>query len=354
MIDTLPIIYLVLKGGLTLSVPDRYKNFEDIANYNSTVGSSRILRKNVFAYTYPYNASSPITEYTSDSASIFQPSFYKPTEVSLGWKMGKYYIQFDGGFWGSYVDRQGDYQVYSGRLNLSSYASFLREYTISILYNMFQRSAYIGRFPYGDTVLEFYEKWIYFDNVGFEFISRGDLYSFFSGFSYSERGIPIWSGFTKEISGFNLRIRQISFLSTTILPVRTDMNISKRFILGKYNIDNDLFVGYVFSSRSFYKGLIVEHRIRYTRFFASGEGKLNFRWFISKGGENYGFEPSVGFKFARRPRMEVFLGYFYPSDRGIFGGITIDMFRRNIIIGYYNENRSFHLGMEVDYVRFGF
>ncbi len=347
-------MYVVLKGGITLSFPEKFKTFEDIANYRSIVGSSYILRDKVFLYTYPYTSSSFLTEYTSDSLRLFQPSFLKPVELSLGTRVGGSYLQVDHSFWGSYTDKVGDYQVYMGKISYSSYSSVLREYTVSLLYSMFQRSAYIGRYPYGDTVFDFYEKWIYFGNFGVEFTSRGDLYRFFSGFSYNSVGIPVWVGFSNSVSGYNLTFRQISFLATSTIPVRSEFYMNRTFIRGKSTLSGFLFVGYVFSSENLSRGLILENNFSYTRFMEMGSWGISLRWFVSRGGEMYGFETLLKYEFATRFRPEIFVGYLYPNRVGFFGGISINMFRKNVMLAYDNTSRSIHLGMEVSHAKFSF
>lgn len=354
MIDTLPLFHVILSGGLTLSLPKSYKTFEDIANYYSTAGSSSILREYVFAYTYPYSVSSRNSEYLSDSAYLIRPFYTKPLFMSVGGRIGKSYLQVEGGFWGSYIDTVGDYDVSFGKISFSSYSSLLKEFTVSGLFTTSRRSAYIGRYPYGDTVLDFYENWIYFPSGGLEFVSRGDGYGYFSGFVYNNSGVPLWAGFYKAVNGYNIRFRQISFLSTTILPVRVEGEVGRVFVRGRYNLDFYAFIGYIFNSENFKNGLIFENKLGYTGFFEGGEMGISARWFLSGGGEVLGFEPVIRYRFAKRFRPEVFIGYLYPVDKALFGGISLNLFRRNFTFAYNNSHRSFYLGMEFEYAKFGF
>ena len=350
MIDTLPVLYFYLSGGGYISLPENFqkKNLEDILNYNSSVGSPSIFRDPIYALVYPYSISTSY-EYLNDSAYLSRASYLTPLSLGLGSRMGKYFLQLDGRFWGSYIDKVGDYQVYLWKASL-----YAKNYSISSIYNVFQRSAYVGTYPYGDAVLDFYESWIYFINYAFELSYEAEFLRYFSGFGINGKGSPIWSGFFTSFGGFSLMARQISYLGTTIIPVRVEGELMKTWVKGRYNLDFDLSVGYVFSIKDFMRGLILENKVEYRRFSERGETSFGMRWFLSKGGKFYGFEPKFSYTFASRLKPEIFVGYLYPERMGIYGGISVKLFRRKLSLAYKHTNRSFYAGLEVAYAKFGF
>ncbi len=347
MVDTLPVFYLYLSGGGYVSIPDSISNFEGTLNYNSSVGSPSILRDPIYALVYPFSISTSY-EYLNDSVYLSRVSYLSPLSFSLGSKLGKQFLQIDGMFWGSYIDRVGDYQVYFARASL-----YAQKFSFSTIYTLFQRSSYIGSYPYGDQVLDFYESWIYFGNYAFEISYYGDFFNYFSGFGMNEKGAPIWAGFFTNFGGYNFKVRQISYLGTTLIPVRVEGDIGRVWIKGKYNLAFNLFLAYVFSAKDLKRGLILENRIEHRRFSERGETSFSLRWFISKGGKFYGFEPMVSYTFSGKVKPEIFVGYAYPGKMGIFLGMNLKLFRKKFTVAYWNTNRSFYAGLEVGYARFG-
>jgi hypothetical protein len=349
LIDTLPVFYIYLTGGGFISLPDslKKKNLEDVLNYNSSVGSPSILRDQIYALVYPFSISASY-EYLNDSAYLSRASYLSPLSLSLGSKVGGYFLQIDGRFWGSYIDKKGDYQVYLGKASL-----YAPKFSISTIYTLFQRSAYIGSYPYGDRVLDFYERWIYFGNYGFEVAYQGEFFNYFSGFGINPKGAPIWTGFSTSFEGFKFTGRQISYLGTTVIPVRVEGEVGKVWTKGNYNIHFDLFLAYVFSAKDFRRGLILENFVEYREFSEKGEKSFALRWFVSKGGKFYGVEPRFSYTFAGRVRPEIFLGYLYPERTGVFFGVSFKFFRRKFTIAYKHTNRSIYGGLEVGYAKFG-
>jgi hypothetical protein len=153
--------------------------------------------------------------------------------------------------------------------------------------------------------------------------------------------------------GFKFTGRQISYLGTTVIPVRVEGEIMKVWTKGKYNIDFDLFLAYVFSAKDFRRGLILENLVEYREFSEKGEKSVGLRWFVSKGGKFYGIEPRFSYTFAGRVRPEIFLGYLYPERMGVFFGVSFKFFRRKFTIAYKHTNRSIYGGLEVGYAKFG-